>query len=582
MTLDITSVIDTNHNSIIFGSLPDLYNNEVYCDAIFYCKEGKTVKSHRLLLSSVSPFLHMLFHQQRYREVIEISLPDFNVEDVDNLLRFVYEGVIRLQQEELAIFTEIRKTLEINIAVILQTDNAEHILENVMIRRRDLVNKGSENVIENIIMKRTLSEQGTKNAVNILEDITRKRKLADNNNEATATPSNFKIQKRMNPAHEDRQNIVSCFNNIIENFKASTPKQKPKTLAGAGEPIVSQPAKSQLLVSISKYQTAVNCYERKRLEKNMEGIVAKIVKQEIEKIRQDQKEKKKSKLHPPKPPNQVVLNPTFLPNVAHVGALPTASKPSLNSTNALSIQSKLSEIQPLLTKSINKDVCMKSVEILPAMPTISTQPPEQTLNENSRSSTQDVCSHASNFSSVTEEVLIPPFTPAGAGTPKTISPNKVVNNIQGKSSISTKPAEQAPKGKAGISTKGIVSYPSTESLNVTEEVSNLPRFTALSVVKTLSSPSQSVQPKTQTPIRSLGQQCDQPKGKLSSKLHTPPSSSQSNLVKGGKGYNLFDSPVVEVLSPSPRSPVINALCPIGSGVKTLPSKVKKTYIRKGK
>ncbi|KAK3921833.1 Protein bric-a-brac 1 [Frankliniella fusca] len=275
MTVDVT---DLNHHGNIVGIFPNVFNEELYCDVVFYCKGGRKVKSHRLLLGCVSSFLQSLFHEQKFRDLIEISLPDVNAEDLDIFLRFLYEGVIRLDAEEMDAFSSIKALLEINVPILQQSDSSEKILEGTVIRR--------------------------------------KRKVDDSNND----PNPPKIRKCANPAHEERQRILSCFDQIIHNFKA---KENTPSVPRVCETSVSQPSKTPLLVPLHQYQTAVKLYERKKLEKNLGDIVANFVKQEVEKIREEHREKKRRRK--PHPPNQE-LNSASPPLDYSATSAATASK----------------------------------------------------------------------------------------------------------------------------------------------------------------------------------------------------------------------------------------------------------------
>lgn len=113
MTVNIRN---NSHDAMILETLPPLCSMEKFKDVTFHCKDGRVVQAHRLLLATVSPMLQMIFVDQPPYVSIDISLPDFKSQDVDNVLLFLYEGCIRLCPDEMCEFRKLQNLLGIRVA----------------------------------------------------------------------------------------------------------------------------------------------------------------------------------------------------------------------------------------------------------------------------------------------------------------------------------------------------------------------------------------------------------------------------------------------------------------------------------
>ena len=96
----------------VLRSWKELQHNNDFCDLTLAC-DGKTIETHRFVLSSSSKVFQSLF-QQNTRQHPIIFLRGIRYKDLANILDFLYQGVINIPQNELKGFLAVAEDLEIN------------------------------------------------------------------------------------------------------------------------------------------------------------------------------------------------------------------------------------------------------------------------------------------------------------------------------------------------------------------------------------------------------------------------------------------------------------------------------------
>jgi len=85
----------------IVQEVGECLENGLYTDLMIRCKEGQTLHAHKLVLSSVSPYLKWLLETNEWEELQTLELPDATMENIQLLLEVVYNGEVEATIEDL-------------------------------------------------------------------------------------------------------------------------------------------------------------------------------------------------------------------------------------------------------------------------------------------------------------------------------------------------------------------------------------------------------------------------------------------------------------------------------------------------
>nr|CAD7453359.1 unnamed protein product [Timema tahoe] len=109
------SITYPEHPSTLVAAVSTYYEQESYMDVSFMCAGLERVEAHRLVLTSVSPFMKTLLMEYSGPEPPVISLPDVSQHLLRLVLQFLYDGVMKVNQDELAEFKNILTVLGIKV-----------------------------------------------------------------------------------------------------------------------------------------------------------------------------------------------------------------------------------------------------------------------------------------------------------------------------------------------------------------------------------------------------------------------------------------------------------------------------------
>jgi hypothetical protein len=105
---------NTEHDTSVMNTFSSFLNKEEYLDVTFVCKGGRQVKAHKLVLSSVSPFLKQIFSEWKdNQDMVTILIPDIDHNILKLLLDFMYEGTMKLSRTEFDAFKTVQRLLAI-------------------------------------------------------------------------------------------------------------------------------------------------------------------------------------------------------------------------------------------------------------------------------------------------------------------------------------------------------------------------------------------------------------------------------------------------------------------------------------
>ncbi|CAL7933611.1 unnamed protein product [Xylocopa violacea] len=119
--------------------------------------EGQLLQAHKLVLSVCSPYFKSIFKENPCQHPV-IILKDMKYTEIESLLKFMYQGEININQEDLSTFLKVAQTLQIrglttedtnSIKSFFGCDSQLHIdpnVQNIAQSNLNTVNKTSKDV----------------------------------------------------------------------------------------------------------------------------------------------------------------------------------------------------------------------------------------------------------------------------------------------------------------------------------------------------------------------------------------------------------------------------------------------------
>ena len=78
----------------------NLLGDQHFADVTLACGKGQQLKAHKVILSSCSPFLRNILVQNPHQHPI-IYLTNVDMEDLESLMKFIYQGEVQIENEGL-------------------------------------------------------------------------------------------------------------------------------------------------------------------------------------------------------------------------------------------------------------------------------------------------------------------------------------------------------------------------------------------------------------------------------------------------------------------------------------------------
>ncbi|XP_017881377.1 protein tramtrack, beta isoform-like isoform X1 [Ceratina calcarata] len=116
--------------------------------------EGQLLQAHKLVLSVCSPYFKSIFKENPCQHPV-IILKDMKCAEIESLLKFMYQGEININQEDLPTFLKVAQTLQIrglttedtvNIKSFLGFELNEPTVQNIAQSSLSTINKVSKDV----------------------------------------------------------------------------------------------------------------------------------------------------------------------------------------------------------------------------------------------------------------------------------------------------------------------------------------------------------------------------------------------------------------------------------------------------
>ncbi|XP_071878673.1 uncharacterized protein isoform X1 [Bombus fervidus] len=97
-------------NNLTSGFLSHLTENDLV--DVTLAVEGQLLQAHKLVLSVCSPYFKNIFKENPCQHPV-IILKDMKYTEIESLLKFMYQGEININQEDLSTFLKVAQTLQI-------------------------------------------------------------------------------------------------------------------------------------------------------------------------------------------------------------------------------------------------------------------------------------------------------------------------------------------------------------------------------------------------------------------------------------------------------------------------------------
>jgi len=118
MTEDLVSLNYDRFDTHTTDMLDKLLSDKDFAD-VTLAAEDQQMKAHKFILSSSSSFFQNIFNQNPHQNPF-IYLKGISIENLQNLVKFMYKGEVRIERDKLASFLEAGQELQIKF---LKQDN---------------------------------------------------------------------------------------------------------------------------------------------------------------------------------------------------------------------------------------------------------------------------------------------------------------------------------------------------------------------------------------------------------------------------------------------------------------------------
>lgn len=132
--LNAQHLVWIDHDKHITMAFREFLQRKSLTDVSIVCG-GKTIPTHKLLLSAASPFFHRIIEENPCKHPI-IILDDYPCWVIEMILAFIYCGEIHIPQEAIYTFIAVAKELEIKGLNFVSEDKSPQISPSQLPRRK--------------------------------------------------------------------------------------------------------------------------------------------------------------------------------------------------------------------------------------------------------------------------------------------------------------------------------------------------------------------------------------------------------------------------------------------------------------
>lgn len=117
-----------NHSDEIIAGLGRLLKSESMADVTLICSGGQTIRAHRVILSTFSPYFRAIFESQPFSnnpcQYPVIVIKDLGLAELRAIVEFIYRGETSVPREKLAIVLQAARELEISGLADFKNDSS--------------------------------------------------------------------------------------------------------------------------------------------------------------------------------------------------------------------------------------------------------------------------------------------------------------------------------------------------------------------------------------------------------------------------------------------------------------------------
>lgn len=107
-----------NHTDEILFGFASLLVNESMTDVTLICNGGQTIRAHRIILSTFSPYFRTIFESQPFSnnpcQYPVIVIKDLEISELRTIIDFIYKGEVSVSRDKLQSVLQAAKALEVS------------------------------------------------------------------------------------------------------------------------------------------------------------------------------------------------------------------------------------------------------------------------------------------------------------------------------------------------------------------------------------------------------------------------------------------------------------------------------------
>jgi len=107
-----------NHTDEIVFGFSNLLRNESMTDVTLICNGGQTIRAHRVILSTFSPYFKTIFESQPFSnnpcQYPVIVIKDLELNELKTIIDFIYKGEVSVSRDKLQSVLQAAKALEVS------------------------------------------------------------------------------------------------------------------------------------------------------------------------------------------------------------------------------------------------------------------------------------------------------------------------------------------------------------------------------------------------------------------------------------------------------------------------------------
>jgi len=118
-----------NHSQEIVSGFKELLKNESLTDVTLSCQGGLTIKAHRVILATFSPYFKSIFESHTFSEspwtYPVVVLKEYGILDIKAIVEFIYRGEVSVPRDRLPSVLATARALEVSGLADLKAENFE-------------------------------------------------------------------------------------------------------------------------------------------------------------------------------------------------------------------------------------------------------------------------------------------------------------------------------------------------------------------------------------------------------------------------------------------------------------------------